>query len=429
MLSFWTVVLCAALLVTVPARAQSDQPEEELDERALATVPANLDDDARAAVAGINSFSVDLYRRTIAPEENHFISPASVSVAMSLAYRAAGGATADEMHRFLHYTAPPADYLRATADVLASMNFKQAGRELATANSIWIDNSVVLSPDYLADTATLTGSAVEQVDFQAAPTDARLAINGWVEERTGGRIKDLLAPPHVTADTRSILVNALYLKANWASRFPPAATRQEPFRRLDGDKITVPLMHQTAHFQVLERDGVKAILLPYQGRELEMAVFLPNSASGLPRFEAQLSPERLSEWFEGLAAAPARYTALALPRMHLSWGADLKPAFEATGMTVPFSIDADFSAIATPGDERTLAIGAIVHKAYLDLDEEGSEAAAATAVVLIMVTGRGSPPPKPLIFRADRPFFFVLRDRRTGLICFMGRYVKPEGAS
>jgi serpin B len=429
MRSLWTIALSAVLLAAAPVRAQSDAPEKEVDWRALAIVPANLDEDARVAVDGINSFSLDLYRRTIAPEENHLLSPASVSVAMALAYRAAGGATADEMRRFLHYTAPPAEYLRATEDVLASMNFKQAGRELATANSIWIDRSVGVSADYLTDMAALPGTAVERFDFRGAPADGLLAINGWVEERTGGRIKDLLAPSHVTAQTRSILVNAIYLKANWVSRFPAAATRRELFRGLAGDRIAVPLMRQTANFQVLERDGVKAILLPYQGGELEMAVFLPNFVGGLPRFEAQLSPDRLSDWFARLAVAPARYTDLALPRMHLSWGGDLKPTFQAMGMTVPFSMDADFSAIATPQDKGTLAIGAIVHKTYLDLDEEGSEAAAATTVLMNMVTGSASLPPKPFIFRADRPFFFVLRDQRTGLICFMGRFVKPESGS
>lgn len=429
MRSSWTVALCAALLITVPARAQSDEREEDTDWRTLATVPADLGEDARAAVAGINRFSLDLYRQTIEPAENHFLSPVSVSLAMSLAYRAAGGATAEEMRRFLHYTAPPADHLRATAEVLASINFSQAGRELATANSIWIDKSVALRPDYLADTAGLAGSAVEQVDFRAAPDDARLEINGWVEGRTGGRIKHLLQPSHVTEDTRSVLVNAIYLKANWADQFSEAATRQEPFRQLDGAETMASLMHQTGYFQVLERDGVKAILLPYQGGELEMAVFLPNGARGLARFEAQLSPERLNAWFKRLAAAPSRNTELTLPRMHLSWGEDLAPALRAMGMTTPFTVDADFSAIAVPRDERTLAIGAVVHKAYIDLDEEGSEAVAATALSTVVITGRRPPPRKPIVFRADHPFFFVLRDRRTGLICFMGRFVKPERES
>jgi serpin B len=412
-----------------PARAQSKEPAEELDRSALATVPVELEDGARSAVRGINAFSLDLYRRTVAPAKNHFLSPASVSAAMSLAYRAAGGATADELRRFLHYTAPPADYLRATAGVLASMNFSRPGRELATANSIWLDESVVLRPDYLADTAMLAGSAVEQANFRVAPNEARLRINQWVERRTAGRIKDLLDPSKVTESTRSVLVNAIYLKANWADPFPAEATKPEPFGQLNGERAMVPLMHQTGYFQALQRDGVKAIILPYQGRELEMAVFLPEAARGLPRFEAQLSDETLSDWFKRLSAAPAQYTELALPRMHLSWDDDLVPTFKTMGMQAPFSIDADFSAIATPQDEGTLAIGAIVHKAYLDLDQEGSEAAAATAAVAIMVTGSRIPPPKPFIFTADHPFFFVLRDRRTGLICFVGRFVSPDGPS
>jgi serpin B len=420
-----------AMLASATAVAQFADTEEP-SEDALIPVPIEIDDKARTAVTGVNKFSLDLYRQTLNQNENHFISPASVSVAMSLAYRASGGTTAQQMRDVLSYTASPTEYLQATASLLKAMNFKKAGRELATANSIWIDRSVILRPDYLADTQNLVGSAVEQADFRGNPDDARKTINRWVEIQTHDRIKDLLAQPHVTAATRSILVNTIYWKANWALPFAKSATRKEPFREQSGKKVKIDLMHQQANFQAIEHRGTKAILLPYQGGELEMAVFLPKSANGLPRFERELSPEQLDEWFARLAEAPARNTVLTLPKMHLQWGKDLVPEFKRMGMTAPFDFDADFSAITTPADKGTLAIGAIVHKTYLDVDEEGSEAAAATAVDMVMVTSgrrKPAPPPPPFVFRADHPFLFVLRDRRTGLICFMGRFVAVTGAA
>ncbi|HEX7751027.1 MAG TPA: serpin family protein [Novosphingobium sp.] len=394
-------------------------------------VPVQLDADARDAVKGINAFSIDLYRQTVDQPENHVISPASVSVAMSLAYRASGGTTAEEMRNILHFPAAPTDYLHATSGVLKSMNFKKSGRELATANAIWVDRSVILRPDYLHDTTGLAGSAIEQADFRGAPDAARQTINHWVEGRTNGRIRDLLAPPHVTPATRSVLVNTIYWKANWALPFENASTHKEPFRQIDGRRVQIDLMHQRSAFHVLERNGVKAILLPYEGGELEMAVFLPNSFKGLTDFEKRLTPDRLGDWLTRLEQAEARDTILTLPKMHLGWGKNLVPIFKTMGLNAPFGMDADFSAIATPADRGTLAIGAIVHQTYLDVDENGSEAAAATAVVAEMVISgrRGPPPPPPFVFRADHPYFFILRDRRTGLICFMGRFVTaPAGA-
>lgn len=413
-----------ALLASTTAFTQANSTDEPRWEDRV-PVPVQLGADARDAVKGINAFSIDLYRQTVSQPENHFISPASVSVAMSLAYRASGGTTAEEMRSVLHFSATPAEYLRATSSVLGSMNFKKAGRELATANAIWVDRSVILRPDYLADTTGLAGSAIEQADFRAAPDAARQTINHWVEGKTNGRIRDLLAPPHVTPATRWVLVNTIYWKANWALPFEKTSTRKEPFRQIDGQRVQIDLMHQRSSFHVLERDGMKAILLPYEGGELEMVVFLPNSFNGLTAFEKRLTPDRLSDWLTRLDQSESRDTMLTLPKMHLGWGKNLVPTFKTMGLNAPFGMDADFSAIVTPADSGALAIGAVVHQTYLDVDENGSEAAAATAVTTDMIISgrRGPPPPPPFVFRADHPYFFVLRDRRTGLICFMGRFV------
>lgn len=199
--------------------------------------------------------------------------------------------------------------------------------------------------------------------------------------------------------------------------------------------MTAPLMSQRSNFRVMERGGTKAIMLPYVGHEVEMVVFLPSSAKDLPKFEAKLTASDLAIWVDALEKAEWRETILTMPKMRIEWRKDLKSSLQAMGAPTAFSDNADFSGIARipyPGEDPRaigLKIKHVIHKTYLDVDEIGSEAAAATAVVMdiIVTSAKSDPnPPPPFIFRADKPFFFLLRDRRTGLILFMGRYVKPQ---
>jgi len=426
-----TIAIAAAILAA-PARCQeADVPRDE----SIRTIPAVIDPDAKAAVAGINAFSLDLYRRTLAADENHFLSPASVSVAVGLAYRGARGTTATELEKTLHFGKSPRDYLRANGQLLGTMNFAGPRRELRTANAVWLQDGMPLLPDYEQDLAAYAKAGLQRVDFRGDTDAARLKINGWVAESTRDKIKDLLRPGDVSDSTRAVLVNAIYWKGGWASAFDKRQTKPEPFKLLDGGQVTAPLMSQRSDFQVMERDGAKAIMLPYVGNEVEMVVLLPNSAKGLPKLEEKLTASGLADWLGDLAKAPQRETILTMPRMHVEWRADLKELLKAMGAPTAFSDDADFLGIAAfpyPGEDPRaigLKIKHVIHKTYLDVDETGSEAAAATAVVMdVIVSGlrRGPPPPPPFIFRADKPFLFLLRDRRTGLILFMGRYVKPQ---
>jgi serpin B len=424
-------VFIATLMTAVPALSQEAvvAPEESIRTISVAVGP-----DAKTAIAGINAFSLDLYRRTLSFPENHFLSPASVSVAVGLAYRGARGVTALELEKTLHFGKPPRDYLRANGQVLDTMSFAGPLRELRTANAVWLQNGLPLLPDFEKELTTFAKAGLQRVDFRGDAKAARFRINGWVAERTRDKIKDLLQPDDATNKTRAILVNAIYWKGAWASEFDKRQTKPEPFTMLTGDRAIVPLMHQRSYFQVMERDGIKAILLPYVGYEVEMAVFLPNATKGLPAFEKNLTTGRLSKWLNGLATADQRKTDLTMPHMHVEWRQDLKNSLAVMGAPTAFSDGADFSGIATfpyaGEDPRAigLKIAKVIHKAYLDVDEFGSEAAAATAVVMdVVVTARGGPPPPPpFIFRADKPFLFLLRDRRTGLILFIGRYVKAD---
>lgn len=428
------IIFSATLATAPPALCQEpDTPPNE----PIRTVPAEIDADAKSSITGINAFSLDLYRRTLAAGENHFLSPASVSIAVALAYRGARGATATELERVMHFGKPPRDYLRATAPLLETMTFAGPRRELRTANALWLQEGMPLVPDYEQDMTRFARAGLQRVNFRDDPDTARLKVNGWVAETTRDKIRDLLLPDDVRTDTAAILVNAIYWKGGWAEAFDKGLTKVEPFTQLNSDTVSTPLMHQRSHFRVLERGDIRAILLPYVGNEIEMAVFLPDSAKGLPKFEEKLTARDLSDWLDRLASAEARETILTLPRMHIEWRQDLMDSIKAMGAPTPFSGGADFSGIATTSGpdgvslDAGLKIGKVIHKTYIDVDENGSEAAAATAVVAVVITsGRsGPPPPPPFTFRADKPFLFLLRDRRTGLILFMGRYVKAPAES
>ena len=427
---------CLGLLMVTSLQAQEALPPDTMP-APMTTIRASLDQDGQNAVDGVNAFSLDLYKREIKPGQNLLLSPASVSVAVGLAYRGAVEQTADELNRTLHFNAPPAEYLRADAQLLAAMNFSGPGRELRSANSVWLQTGMPLKPDFEADIARYAKAGIARTDFTKDAQASRLTINHWVEQATHDKIRDLLRPDDVTSNTAAVLVNAIYWKGKWWSTFDKAQTKVEPFTTADGKKVPTSLMHRTADFQVLERDGVKAIRLPYRGGEVDMVIFLPNSPGGLIKFEQRLTWPNLKRWLDDLKDR-SRETIVTLPKLHLDWRADLKDDLGSMGAPTAFGDDANFSGIATlpyPGGNPEavgLKIAHVIHQTTIDVEEDGTEAAAATAVVMDMiVTGmrRTSPPPPPFIFRADHPFLFALVDNRTGMILFMGRYVTPENTA
>jgi serpin B len=417
----WAVFLAALVLALTLVIAKTAAPVFA----SMACDPGKdvaLTADAKAAVAGVNAFSLDLYKQTLKPDANQFLSPASVSTAVALAYRGAVGKTADELRRVLHYGAAPAPYLRANGQVFATMNFCRQGRLLQTANAIWVQDGMPLKPDYVADVQASMGAALRRTDFRGDPDGARSDINAWAASATHGRITDLLQPGDVAGDTRAVLVNAIYWKGRWRHTFAAGETLSGPFTQLDGEKRPTLLMHQRANFAVVERDGVQAIDLPYVGDEVSMVVFLPRSPQGLSKFEAGLTNQALAGWLDALHASAPRDTVLTLPKMRLEDRYELADTLSQMGAPSAFSDNADFSGMATLPE---LKISHVVHKAWLNVDEEGAEAAAATAATMEPLS-TPVPPPHPIVFSADRPFLFALVDRQTGLILFLGRYVTPQ---
>jgi serpin B len=297
-----------------------------------------------------------------------------------------------------------------------------AGRskyELSIANALWGQQGFAFRDDFLTLTRQHYGAGLRTVDFQA-PEPARQTINRWVEEQTRNKIKDLMPEGSIDAMTRLVLTNAIYFKGPWEEPFPKAATRPAPFQLGGGKTVQAPLMHVGGNFGYFESDTLQAVSLPYAGDSLSMVVLLPRKVDGLAELERALTPKALAGWLSGLAR---RDGDVMLPRFQMSSSFDLQAALEALGVRRAFHRGADFSGL-TPSPEP-LYISKVVHKAFVDVNEEGSEAAAATGVGISVLS---APVPRQrFTFRADHPFLILIRGSRTGSILFLGRVANPAG--
>jgi serpin B len=289
-----------------------------------------------------------------------------------------------------------------------------------------------LREDFAADAAAEDAMGIRRVDYRRDAAAALATINAAVASATRRRIANLLSRSDITTKTRVTLTNALYWKGCWLEPFNERTTELAPFALADGGSALVRMMYQKNHFRALQRDGAKAIMLPFltgrPDRGVSMVVILPDEADALPRLEAALDDSGLADWLRDLDKAEGRHTHLALPRMRLNWREDLAPTLRAMGLSMPFDGAADFSGMAIlpdPADPgaSSLEIGNVIHQTVFEVDEHGCEAAAATALV---TRGIAFALPSPFEFRADRPFLFLLRDDCSGLILFIGRHMVPE---
>lgn len=330
--------------------------------------------------------------------------------------------------------------------------------ELRTANAVWVEQTFTLEPPWLATIARDYGTdGANAVDFRGDPEAARGTINAWVGKRTNARIPELLAPGTVDTRTRLVLTNAVWFLGEWLEPFEPDRTKVEPFRLRDGSSVATPLMHgrqsERVRYAAFNADGspfatparieagewnspanypargFQLVELPYKGDALSMLVLLPATPDGLPSLEAMLSSERVAQW---TAALETRAVDVVLPKFKLESGFELSDALQALGMPRAFVDTADpdgaqFDGISTGSDPaQRLFIGAVVHKAFVEVSEKGTEAAAATAV--IMAVGAAMPRMVDFTptFRADRPFAFLIRDNASGAVLFLGRLQRPE---
>jgi len=371
-----------------------------------------------------NAFGLDLYRQLKAAPGNQVFSPASISTALAMAWGGAKAETAAQMRRVLRFEGSPAEVMQASGRLAAALQDPSRPVVFRIANRLFAEKSFSLDAAYLQATQEAFGGGLEPVDFKRAPEAARLLINAWVEGKTEKRIRDLLPPSSVRSATRLVLANAIYFLGDWQEPFTKEATRPLPFSLSAAQKKDVPTMHAHRSFRFAQRDGLKALALPYKGGSLSMLVVLPDRVDGLAALEDSLTAPLVDGLVKSLASTDV---IVALPKFELAPPtAALGDALRRMGMPLAFDPErADFTGIANPPDPRDrLCLGEAFHKAFVKVDEKGTEAAAATA--LSMLAGSAMPREPPAQFKADHPFLFLIRDEASGLVLFLGRVADPS---
>jgi serpin B len=372
--------------------------------------PAENDPDLATLVQGNTEFAVALYQQLRAQRGNLFFSPLSISTALGMLYGGARGHTEEEMARSLRFTLPQ-DKLHLSFALLQRElrgTRELNGYELSTANRIWVQRDYHFLPEYLAATRRHYGAEAAHADFASHAEAARQEINAWVERQTKDKIKELFKPEMIGPDTRIVLANAVYFKGDWDSPFNKARTRDANFSVTPTRAVRVPMMNQRVAVLFGKVDGHQIVHLPYAGDDVSMVLIVPKTE--IEQLEAQMTPGRLAAWLKPLRREEVF---LSMPKFQMTCEFQLNEVLAAMGMPSAFT-DADFSGIT---GSRDLAISVVVHKAFIDVNEEGTEATAATGI-----KGARS---FPETVAADRPFMFLIRDNRTGTILFMGRVSNP----
>jgi serpin B len=372
-----------------------------------------------------NAFAIDLYSElSTGKAENLFFSPASIETSLAMAYAGARRNTAAQMAKVLHLQYGDGTIHKDFGALLAGLNAAKTadGRprsfQLSEADALWGQKGYPFLPDFLNLIKSNYGAGFKEVDFTKENGDgARRIINNWVAKETNDKIKNLIAPGLLTSDTKLVLTNAIYFKGTWSTQFDKAATLNEPFHVTAARVENVPMMRHTASYGYAENRDFQAIKLPYKGNELSMIILLPRHADGLSKLERKLSPKTLSDCLGKLSDQEVD---VSIPRFRATGQFELNNILASMGMTDAFSARADFSGIV---QRKSLMISNVIHSAFLAVNEEGAEAAAATAVGESKSVMIKEAPPQ--VFRADHPFLFIIRDEKSGAFLFMGRPKDP----
>jgi len=416
------VVIMAIMLLGSTACARPVSAEVVQSEKPRITTPQASQADLATLVDGNSDFSFELYRTLSDADGNLFYSPYSISLALAMTYAGARGDTEKQMAETLRFILPQ-DSLHPAFNSLdtelasrgeGAEGKDEAGFRLNVVNAIWGQQEYQFRSEFLDILAENYGAGLRVLDFMEEPEESRTTINKWVSEQTEGRIEDLIPQGTIDALTRLILTNAIYFNAAWQYPFNEEATSDGTFHLLDGEQITVPMMRQTESFGYADGDGYQAVELPYDGQELAMVILLPENGQ-FEGFEDSLNYEAVKEITSKLERQQVNLT---MPKFEFETEFSLVKALTAMGMPVAFSANADFSGMT---GNRDLAIDEVLHKSFVSVDEAGTEAAAATAVIMKLTAMPGAPVKVTL----DRPFVFLIRDIQTGTILFIGRVVNP----
>ncbi|MFS8066641.1 MAG: serpin family protein [Byssovorax sp.] len=418
--------LGASVAAPVPAPSASQATSAAVNPRltrgGMVTAPPASDDIKEFATSN-NAFAFDLFAKLRTRKGNLVISPFSLSTTLTMTWAGAHGETADQMKKVLHLAGTTEQVLDVTAKALASYQELGSDVTLRPANRLFGEKTYSFEQAYLDSTSATFGAPLESLDFLHASDAGRQHINAWVASATQDRIQDLIPVNGLDSGTRLVLANAIYFLGAWSAPFSKAATASAPFRLTVSESKDVPTMHLASSFRFAVVDGVKLLEMPYQGGALAMTLVLPDPVDGLAALEARLSQATLDAW---LGARAGDYIDVKLPKLEIDpvGSLSLKETLRALGMPLAFlETKADFTGIAQPRvNGSRLYVEQVFHKAFIKVDEQGTEAAAATAVTM-RGKSRGGPP--KVEFHADHPFLFFLRDVRSGMILFMGRVSDP----
>ncbi len=372
-------------------------------------------------VQGNNAFALDLYRSLRSSDGNLILSPYSISLALAMTYAGARGETESQMADVLHFSGQDVHAAFNALDLELAKRGESASKDetplqLNIVNAVWAEQTYPFVQDFLDTIALNYGAGIRLADFVNQYEPVRREINGWVEDQTKDKIQNLLPQGVLNSDTRMVLVNAIYFKADWLTVFDPNNTYDAPFHSLDGSETQVKMMSNTLHgIFYASGSGYQAVELPYAGGTAAMTILVPDEGN-FAEFESALDAAKLDEILNSMQPASVQ---LGLPKFQFESQFSLPDQLSALGMTDAFQpFVADFSGMT---GNRDLYISDVIHKAFVAVDEKGTEAAAATAVIMELAMA----PLSEITLTIDRPFIFLIRDTVSGQILFMGRVVNP----
>ena len=382
------------------------------------TAPNVSSADIASLSDGNSAFAVDMYKKITGANDNVFFSPYSISIALAMTWGGARNQTERDMASVLHFPFPQAQLHSAfnALDLALVRHARTSGFELHIVNQLWGEKTYTFLPDYLKMVSVDYGAAMRLLDFIGNPEPSRVVINTWVADSTNQRITDLIPAGIIDAVTRLVLTNAIYFKAQWADTFFSSDTRDNTFCRSQGDSLLTKFMQREGDYRYDSTADYQAVELPYKGEATSMLIVLP-APGKMAQVEASLSTAFLRSVFPSLHSTRV---SVCLPKFKFTTkSVSLSEILQSLGMAVAFGDNADFSGINGTGG---LCIGDVFHKAFVQVDENGTEAAAATAVVVrdAMVM------PPPVFFMANRPFIFLIRDVQTNAILFIGKLNDPS---
>ena len=366
-----------------------------------------------------NVFALDLYAKLKDSDGNIFLSPYSISTALAMTYAGARVDTATQIAQVFHFEADQAKNNASFKRLQRNLNDAGAkgSFELNAANALWAQKGYAFEPEYLKVVKEDYDAKAQEVDFKDAAETSRRIINTWVEDKTKNKIQDLIPQGALTDLTRLVLTNAIYFKGKWESQFEKDMTKDAPFNLMDGTTCQVPMMNKTKEFLYGEDAGAQVLSMPYKGNDLSMVIILPKEKDGIGRIERDLS---IKNRLATTGFLKMKEVIVSIPRFKITSEFELSHTLGNMGMSYAFDGNkADFSGMT---GKKNLFISKVIHKAFVDVDEEGTEAAAATAVVSDELC---TSPIKVNRFIADRPFLYVIRDNHSGSILFMGRITNP----